>query len=267
MGLMTDAEGNFQVLTDIQGVEDFMGDMDFKVAGTADGITALQMDIKASGISMDVFRTALAQAKEGRLFILNHMLETIAAPRPELNENAPRMTRIQIPVDKIGAVIGPGGKTIRGIVEATGATVDIDNDGMVTIGSSDADSADAAIRMVEGLTKDVEVGQRYTGKVTRLMNFGAFVEMLPGKEGLVHISELATTRVGSVEEVVKMGDELEVMVIEVDRMGRVNLSHRAILEGADPEKVRASAGGNRSGGGDRDRRSGGDRDRRPARPR
>jgi len=260
MGLMTDEDGNFQVLTDIQGVEDFMGDMDFKVAGTADGITALQMDIKASGISMDVFRTALAQAKDGRMLILNHMLETIAEPRPELNENAPRMTRISIPVDKIGAVIGPGGKTIRGIVEATSATVDIDNDGTVTIGSSDADAADAAIRIIEGLTKDVEVGQTYTGKVTRLMNFGAFVEMLPGKEGLVHISELATTRVGTVEEVVKIGDELDVMVIEVDRMGRVNLSHRAILEGADPEKVRASAG-SRSNGGGGDRR-GGDRDRR-----
>jgi polyribonucleotide nucleotidyltransferase len=260
MGLMTDDDGNFQVLTDIQGVEDFMGDMDFKVAGTSDGITALQMDIKASGISMDVFRTALAQAKDGRMLILNHMLETIAEPRPELNENAPRMTRISIPVDKIGAVIGPGGKTIRGIVEATGATVDIDNDGTVTIGSSDADAADAAIRIIEGLTKDVEVGQTYTGKVTRLMNFGAFVEMLPGKEGLVHISELATTRVGTVEEVVKVGDELDVMVIEVDRMGRVNLSHRAILEGADPEKVRASAG-SRSNGGGGDRR-GGDRDSR-----
>ena len=260
MGLMTDDDGNFQVLTDIQGVEDFMGDMDFKVAGTSDGITALQMDIKASGISMDVFRTALAQAKDGRMLILNHMLETIAEPRPELNENAPRMTRISIPVDKIGAVIGPGGKTIRGIVEATGATVDIDNDGTVTIGSSDADAADAAIRIIEGLTKDVEVGQTYTGKVTRLMNFGAFVEMLPGKEGLVHISELATTRVGTVEEVVKVGDELDVMVIEVDRMGRVNLSHRAILEGADPEKVRASAG-SRSDGGGGDRR-GGDRDSR-----
>ena len=260
MGLMTDDDGNFQVLTDIQGVEDFMGDMDFKVAGTSDGITALQMDIKASGISMDVFRTALAQAKDGRMLILNHMLETIAEPRPELNENAPRMTRISIPVDKIGAVIGPGGKTIRGIIEATGATVDIDNDGTVTIGSSDADAADAAIRIIEGLTKDVEVGQTYTGKVTRLMNFGAFVEMLPGKEGLVHISELATTRVGTVEEVVKVGDELDVMVIEVDRMGRVNLSHRAILEGADPEKVRASAG-SRSNGGGGDRR-GGDRDSR-----
>jgi len=264
MGLMTDDDGTFQVLTDIQGVEDFMGDMDFKVAGTREGITALQMDIKASGISMEVFRTALAQAKEGRLEILEHMLSTISAPRPELNENAPRMTRISIPVDKIGAVIGPGGKTIRGIVEATGATVDIDNDGTVTIGSSDADAADAAIRIIEGLTKDVEVGQKYTGKVTRLMNFGAFVEMLPGKEGLVHISELATTRVGTVEEVVKVGDELEVMVIEVDRMGRVNLSHRAILEGADPEKVRASSGsrnGGGGGGGDRERRSG-DRPRR-----
>jgi polyribonucleotide nucleotidyltransferase len=261
MGLMTDDDGMFQVLTDIQGVEDFMGDMDFKVAGTRDGITALQMDIKAAGISMEVFRTALAQAKEGRLEILEHMLSTISAPRPELNENAPRMTRISIPVDKIGAVIGPGGKTIRGIVEATGATVDIDNDGTVTIGSSDADAADAAIRIIEGLTKDVEVGQRYTGKVTRLMNFGAFVEMLPGKEGLVHISELATTRVGTVEEVVKVGDELEVMVIEVDRMGRVNLSHRAILEGADPEKVRASSG-SRSGGGGGGGDRGGDRERR-----
>jgi polyribonucleotide nucleotidyltransferase len=261
MGLMTDDDGMFQVLTDIQGVEDFMGDMDFKVAGTRDGITALQMDIKAAGISMEVFRTALAQAKEGRLEILEHMLSTISEPRPELNENAPRMTRISIPVDKIGAVIGPGGKTIRGIVEATGATVDIDNDGTVTIGSSDADAADAAIRIIEGLTKDVEVGQRYTGKVTRLMNFGAFVEMLPGKEGLVHISELATTRVGTVEEVVKVGDELEVMVIEVDRMGRVNLSHRAILEGADPEKVRASSG-SRSGGGGGGGDRGGDRERR-----
>jgi polyribonucleotide nucleotidyltransferase len=259
MGLMTDADGNFQVLTDIQGVEDFMGDMDFKVAGTDEGITALQMDIKASGISMEVFRTALAQAKEGRLHILKHMLETIARPRPELNEFAPRMTSIQIPVDKIGAVIGPGGKTIRSIIEATGATVNIDDDGTVTIGSSNSDSADAAIKMVEGLTKDVEVGQRYTGKVTRLMNFGAFVEMLPGKEGLVHISELSTTRVGTVEEVVKIGDDLEVMVIEVDRMGRVNLSHRAILEGADPDKVRASAGG----GGGGDRKPSGDRDRRP----
>ena len=273
MGLMTDDDGTFQVLTDIQGVEDFMGDMDFKVAGTAEGITALQMDIKASGISMEVFRTALAQAKEGRLFILNHMLETLAKPRPELNPNAPRMTRISIPVDKIGAVIGPGGKTIRSIVETTGATVDVGNDGTVTIGASDGAAADEAIRMVEGLTKEVEVGQTYTGKVNRLMNFGAFVEILPGKDGLVHISELATERVASVEDAVKVGDELEVMVIEIDRMGRVNLSHRAILEGASPEKVRESSAARSGNGGPSDGGRRGDRpprrdsDRRPSGPR
>ena len=270
MGLMTDDDGNFQVLTDIQGVEDFMGDMDFKVAGTAAGITAVQMDIKASGISMEVFRTALAQAREGRLFILDHMLETLAAPRAELNANAPRMTRISIPVDKIGAVIGPGGKTIRSIIEATGASIDVGNDGSVTVGATDAAAADEAIRMIEGLTKEVEIGQRYTGKVTRLMNFGAFVEILPGKDGLVHISELDVTRVASVEDVVKVGDEVEVMVTEVDRMGRVNLSRRAVLEGASSEDVRAGAesrnGGQRSG--DRAPDRGGDRGpRRPTRPR
>ncbi len=270
MGLMTDDDGNFQVLTDIQGVEDFMGDMDFKVAGTAAGITAVQMDIKASGISMEVFRTALAQAREGRLFILDHMLETLGAPRAELNANAPRMTRISIPVDKIGAVIGPGGKTIRSIIEATGASIDVGNDGSVTVGATDAAAADEAIRMIEGLTKEVEIGQRYTGKVTRLMNFGAFVEILPGKDGLVHISELDVTRVPSVEDVVKVGDVVEVMVTEVDRMGRVNLSRRAVLEGASPEDVRAGAESRNGGqrGGDRAPDRGGDRGpRRPSRPR
>jgi polyribonucleotide nucleotidyltransferase len=244
--------------------------MDFKVAGTAAGITAVQMDIKASGISMEVFRTALAQAREGRLFILDHMLETLNAPRAELNANAPRMTRISIPVDKIGAVIGPGGKTIRSIIEATGASIDVGNDGSVTVGATDAAAADEAIRMIEGLTKEVEIGQRYTGKVTRLMNFGAFVEILPGKDGLVHISELDVTRVASVEDVVKVGDVVEVMVTEVDRMGRVNLSRRAVLEGASSEDVRAGAesrnGGQRSG--DRAPDRGGDRGpRRPSRPR
>ena len=268
MGLMTDDDGTFQVLTDIQGVEDFMGDMDFKVAGTAQGITALQMDIKALGISPLIFTQALAQAKEGRLFILDHMLQTLAAPRSELNAYAPRMTRIMIPVDKIGAVIGPGGKTIRSIIEATGASIDVGNDGSVTIGAVDGAAADEAIRMVEGLTKEIEVGQVYTGKVSRLMNFGAFVEILPGKDGLVHISELDVTRVSSVEDVVKIGDELEVMVVEVDRMGRVNLSRRAVIEGTSAEDARERTGsrngGERSGpprGGDRDSR-GGDRPRR-----
>ena len=271
MGLMTDDEGNFQVLTDIQGVEDFFGDMDFKVAGTSEGITALQMDIKVSGITQEIFRQALAQAKDGRAFILNHMLGTLAEPRTELNPNAPRMTRVTIPVDKIGALIGPGGKTIRSIIEATGASVDVENDGVVTIGASDQAAAEHAIRMIEGLTKEIEVGERYTGHVTRLMNFGAFVEILPGKEGMVHISELDATRVESVEAAVKVGDEVEVMVIEIDRMGRVNLSRRAVLENLSPEDV-ASRSNGRSGGGDRgprDRggRPGGDRDRGPRRPR
>ena len=271
MGLMTDDEGNFQVLTDIQGVEDFFGDMDFKVAGTKEGITALQMDIKVSGITQEIFRQALAQAKDGRAFILNHMLGTLAEPRTELNPNAPRMTRVTIPVDKIGALIGPGGKTIRSIIEATGASVDVENDGVVTIGASDQAAAEHAIRMIEGLTKEIEVGERYTGHVTRLMNFGAFVEILPGKEGMVHISELDAARVESVEAAVKVGDEVEVMVIEIDRMGRVNLSRRAVLENLSPEDV-ASRSNGRSGGGDRgprDRggRPGGDRDRGPRRPR
>ncbi|MEE8518868.1 MAG: polyribonucleotide nucleotidyltransferase [Dehalococcoidia bacterium] len=273
MGLMTDDQGNFKVLTDIQGVEDFFGDMDFKVAGTAEGITAIQMDIKATGITPVIFQQALAQAKEGRLFILDHMLSTLAKPREELNANAPRMTRIMIPVEKIGAVIGPGGKTIRSIIEATGATIDVDNDGSVTIGATDGEAAAEAIRMVEGLTKEVEVGQRYTGKVSRLMNFGAFVEILPGKDGLVHISELDVNRVPSVEDVVKVGDEIEVMVTEIDRMGRVNLSRKAILEGLSPEEVAAASasrggdrGGDRNGGGrGGDRRPGGDRDRGPRR--
>ena len=270
MGLMTDDEGRFQVLTDIQGVEDFFGDMDFKVAGTREGITALQMDIKVSGITQEIFRQALAQAKDGRAFILNHMLGTLAEPRTELNPNAPRMTRVSIPVDKIGALIGPGGKTIRSIIEATGASVDVENDGVVTIGASDQAAAEHAIRMIEGLTKEVEVGERYTGQVTRLMNFGAFVEILPGKEGMVHISELDTTRVESVEAAVKVGDELEVMVVEIDRMGRVNLSRRAVLENLSPEEVGSRSNGrNGSDRGPRDRgdRRGGDRDRGPRRPR
>ena len=269
MGLMTDDEGNFQVLTDIQGVEDFFGDMDFKVAGTKEGITALQMDIKVSGITQEIFRQALAQAKDGRAFILNHMLGTLAEPRTELNPNAPRMTRVSIPVDKIGALIGPGGKTIRSIIEATGASVDVENDGVVTIGASDQAAAEHAIRMIEGLTKEIEVGERYTGHVTRLMNFGAFVEILPGKEGMVHISELDTTRVESVEAAVKMGDEVEVMVVEIDRMGRVNRSRRAVLENLSPEDVASRSNGRSSDRGPRDRggRPGGDRDRGPRRPR
>lgn len=272
MGLITDASGeNFAILTDIQGVEDFMGDMDFKVAGTADGITALQMDIKASGITQEVLRKALQQASDGRLHILKHMLTTIDVPRVNLSPYAPRMVRVKVPVDKIGAVIGPGGKTIRGITEQTGATIDVGEDGTVTIGSPDGDAANRAIEIIEGLTKEVEIGQVYTGKVARIMNFGAFVELVPGKDGLVHISELASERVGSVEDVVKVGDEVTVMVTEIDRQGRVNLSRKAILEEKSIEEVQAAAAArrtsrdrdDRNGGSGRDsnRRRGGFRDR------
>jgi polyribonucleotide nucleotidyltransferase len=272
MGLMTDETGKFAVLTDIQGVEDFMGDMDFKVAGTKEGITALQMDIKARGITQEIMSQALSQALEGRLFILDHMLQTITSPRQELSPFAPRMIRIQIPVDKIGAIIGPGGKTIRSITEETGATIDVDNDGSVTIGAVDGEAAKKAIARIEALTKDIEVGEIYNGTVTRLMNFGAFVEILPGKEGLVHVSELADHHVPSVEDVVKVGEELEVMVMEIDRMGRVNLSRRAVLEGKKPEDLRQESGARQERpdrGGDRDPdrgdRGGRDRDRGPRR--
>ncbi len=270
MGLMAGEGGRYAILTDIQGIEDFMGDMDFKVAGTAEGITAPQMDIKVQGITEQTMREALDQAHEARMFILEKMRETIAAPRPDLSPYAPRMTRIQIPVEKIGAVIGPGGKTIRSIIEETGVSIDVDNDGSVTIGSVDGEASRRAIAIIEGLTKDPEVGQKYSGKVTRLMNFGAFVEILPGKEGLVHISELAEHHVPSVEDEVKVGDEVEVMVTEIDRMGRVNLSRRAVLQGLEPSEVAGGNGARRqpeeSGdrGPSRGPGRGYDRDRRPS---
>ena len=247
MGLITGEDGHYAVLTDIQGVEDALGDMDFKVAGSEKGVTALQMDIKVKGVSYEIMAEALSQAREARLFILERMREIITVARPELSPYAPRMLRISIPVDKIGSVIGPGGKTIRSIIEETKASIDIENDGTIIIGSTSEDSARKAIERIENLTKDVEVGTVYTGKVTRLMNFGAFVEILPGKEGLVHVSELADYRVPSVEEVVSVGDEIEVKVIEIDHMGRVNLSRKAVLEGTsgvsrDPVGDTASGG-------------------------
>jgi polyribonucleotide nucleotidyltransferase len=230
MGLVTDEEGNYAILTDIEGLEDAYGDMDFKVAGTSEGITALQVDIKLHGISMDIVEKAINQAREARLHILDIMGQTISSSRPEVSRYAPRMYKITIDPDKIGSVIGTGGKTIRSITAETKATIDIDNDGTVVIGSPDEDAARKAIGIIESLTKDAEVGDIYTAKVTRLLNFGAMVEILPGKEGLVHISELAENRVASVEDVVKVGDEVTVKVIGIDNMGRVNLSRRAMLE-------------------------------------
>ena len=229
MGLVTGDDGSFVVLTDLEGQEDFSGDMDFKVAGTVDGITAIQMDTKLKGLSMEIVEKTLTQGREARLFILNKMNETIKSSRSEVSRYAPRMTKIKIDPSKIGAVIGSGGKTIRSIVEDTKATIDVNDDGTVIIGSPDAEATQKAIGIIEGLTRDVEVGDVYTGKVSRILDFGAMVEVLPGKEGLVHISELADYRVGKVEDVVKLGDEIMVKVIGIDNLGRVNLSRRAVF--------------------------------------
>jgi polyribonucleotide nucleotidyltransferase len=232
MGLVMDEDDGYTILTDIAGLEDALGDMDFKVAGTTEGITALQMDIKVKGITLEILEKALAQAHDARLEILERMRETIPASRSELSQYAPRMYRIQIPQEKIGQVIGPGGRVIRSIVEETKCSVDVQDDGTVLIGSSREEMAQRAIQIIEGLTKEVTVGEIYTGKVTRLTSFGAFVEILPGKDGLVRLGDLAEYRVARPDDVVKVGDEVMVMVIEVDQMGRINLSRRAVLEGA-----------------------------------
>ncbi|HSW57824.1 MAG TPA: polyribonucleotide nucleotidyltransferase [Dehalococcoidales bacterium] len=229
MGLVTDDKGNYAVLNDIAGVEDFFGDMDFKVAGTTQGITALQLDIKLKGISLEILEKAIRQAHDGRDYILGIMLKTISAPRSEISLFAPRMYKIKINTEKIGTVIGPGGKMIRSIIEETKCTIDIDDTGTVVIGSADEKSARRAIEIIESLTKEIEPGAIYTGKVSRILNFGAMVEIAPGKEGLVHVSELAETRVEKVEDVVAVGDEITVKVIEIDHMGRVNLSRKAMF--------------------------------------
>ena len=231
VGLITGDNGQYVTLTDIQGLEDHIGDMDFKVAGTRKGITAIQLDIKVKSIGSNVMRDALEQAKEARLFILDRITKTIGTARADLSPHAPRMIKISIPMEKIGAVIGPGGRVIRGIVEQTKATVDVQNDGTVIIGSSDADASQKAVAMIEDLTREIKVGDIYTGKVVKIANFGAFVELLPGRDGMVHISELADYRVPSVEDVVSLGEEITVIVREIDSMGRVNLSRRALLEG------------------------------------
>jgi polyribonucleotide nucleotidyltransferase len=238
MGLVTrngDAsEGSeYAILSDIQGVEDALGDMDFKVAGTAAGITALQMDIKVTGLSMEVMRKALAQAREGRAFILGKMLETLPEPRQEMSAFAPRITTIKINPDNIRDVIGPGGKMIRAITEETGVSIDVEDDGSIAIASSDATSTQKAIDWIKSLTDDVEIGRVYLGKVARLMPFGAFVSVLPKKDGLVHVSKLADWRVENVEDFVTEGDLILVKVDEIDRQGRVNLSRKEALKEAE----------------------------------
>ena len=257
------------ILSDIQGLEDALGEMDFKVAGTVDGITAIQMDIKVAGITIDIMREALTAAKKSRLFIIDKLKETIGEARTELSPYAPRMIVMQIDPDKIKSVIGPGGKVINKIIADTGVKIDIENDGRVFIAGADGIGAEKAKKMVEALTKDVVVGETYMGTVTRLMNFGAFVAVLPGKEGLVHISQLAPTRIEKVEDAVKIGDEIMVKVMEIDSQGRINLSRKAVLGGgsADDEAPRPPRGNgafnpNGGGGGERAGAGGGGRRRR-----
>ena len=264
VGLVTGDDGRFAILTDIQGMEDHFGDMDFKVAGTSKGITAIQLDIKIESIGWDVIEATLEQAREARLNILEVMRGAIEAPRADLSEFAPRMTRISIPISKIGAVIGPGGKTIRAIVEETKATVDVADDGTVTIGSSDADASNRAVAIIEGLTREAKIGDKFKGKVVRIMNFGAFVEILPGTDGMVHISELSDRHVPTVEDVVALGDEIEVEVIGVDHSGRISLSRRSLLQGGDDNGGSDSDGPRRNDGdGDSRGGQGGYRDRPP----
>jgi polyribonucleotide nucleotidyltransferase len=268
MGLIA-KDDKWQVLTDIQGIEDHLGDMDFKVAGTTEGITGLQMDIKTTGITYDIMREAFGQAREGRLYILDKMAAVMPEPRQELSLFAPRIITLQINPEKIGALIGPGGKTIRGITESTGASIDVEDDGRVFVATADGEAAKAAVAMIEALTREIKVGEVFLGKVVRIMPFGAFVNLVPGKDGMVHVSELDAQRVENVEDVVKIGDEVNVMVIGVEPgTGKVSLSRRAILTGESPEDRRAAGGGRglRDGGGGGPRRDGpprrdGDRDR------
>jgi polyribonucleotide nucleotidyltransferase len=226
-------------------MEDHLGDMDFKVAGTREGITALQMDLKTKGIGNEILRIALQQALEGRLFILDRMAEAISEPRSELSAHAPRITLVKIDTEKIGTVIGPGGKTIRKIIAETGAQIDVEEDGTVYVASTDRESSDKAVEMIRQLTAEAEVGKIYTGKVVSTTDFGAFVEILPGKDGLVHISQLADYRVNKVEDVVKVGDEVMVMVIAVSPDGKIKLSRQAVLEGWTAEEARERDRGGR----------------------
>ena len=274
MGLITDSEASgenprYSILSDIQGMEDHLGDMDFKVAGTEHGITALQMDIKIKGLSNQILAEALAQAREGRLEILGKMLAVLPSPRKGLSANAPRILSTHIDPEKIGKVIGPGGKMIRGLQETYGVKIDIEDDGSVFVSSVEGDGAEMALAEIEKMTEEVRIGQIYTGKVVRTEAYGAFVELLPGQDGLVHISQLADYRVPSVEEVVVVGDEITVMVIDIDgATGKIRLSRQAVLEGWTAEEAREhdrQGAGGRSGpprGGDRGGRSAGPQRRR-----
>lgn len=238
MGLVKEGD-QYVILTDIQGAEDHLGDMDFKVAGTRTGITALQMDIKISGLSKEIMAEALEQARQARLAILDKMLEVIPAPRPDLKPHAPRITTIKIPVDKIGLIIGPGGKNIRALQEETHTKIEIEEDGTVYIASTDSVGAQLARERIESVTETPQLGHIYTGKVVRVTDFGAFVEILPGVDGMVHISQLDSDRVKKVEDVCNVGDELTVMVTGIDPMGKIRLSRQAVLEGWTVQEAQA----------------------------
>ena len=238
MGLMKEKD-NVAILTDIQGMEDFLGDMDFKVAGTSKGITAIQMDIKIAGIDRPILERALEQARVGRLFILDKMLSVISEPRKELSPYAPKIITTRVDPDKIRDIIGPGGKTINKIIAETGVKIDIEDDGRVFIAAVNQAAGDKALKIIESLVKEVKEGEIYLGRVTRLMTFGAFVEILPGKEGLVHISKLDTKRVEKVEDVVAVGDEILVKVTEIDKQGRINLSRRHAMADVAKEEEKA----------------------------
>ena len=258
MGLIKEGD-KIAILSDILGNEDHLGDMDFKIAGTEKGVTGFQMDIKIQGIPYEIFSAALEQAKEGRMHILNEMAKTLREPRADLSPYAPRLTTLKIPVDMIGTVIGPGGKMIRKIVKDTGAEINIEDDGTVVIASVSAEGSNKARDIILGLTEMPEVGKVYKGKVTRLMEFGAFVEILPGKEGLVHISHLDMNRVNKVTDVVNVGDEIEVKLLEVDREGRYNLSRKALMPGYDPKLEAERDAARRKERGEHHRDSGGHR--------
>lgn len=257
MGLVTDGE-RYHILSDILGTEDHLGDMDFKVAGTTKGITALQMDIKISGLSTELMAEALQQSHEARMHIMDKMLATIKTPRPELKSHVPRVTTVNIPVEKIGAIIGPGGKTIREIQDETGARIDIEDDGTVFIAAADSESEAAARQRIESLTESAVPGRIYTGRVVRTVDFGAFVEILPNIDGLVHISQLDTEHIKGVESVAQVGDEITVMVTNVDPDGKVRLSRKAVLKGWSLEEAQADdkprGGNNRSRGRNKRRR-------------
>jgi len=235
MGLIKEGDA-IRILSDILGDEDHLGDMDFKVAGTAEGITALQMDIKIGRVTRDIMRDALYQAREGRLHILEAMSSTMARPRTDLSMHAPRIVTLKIRPDKIRDVIGPGGKVIRGIIEETGVKIDVEDDGTVFVASSDGTAMKRAIELIQGITAEAEVGRIYKGTVRKIVDFGAFVEILPGTDGLLHISQIGPGRVQRVSDVLKEGDEVTVKVLEIDKSGKIRLSRKEVLQENEPAR-------------------------------